>query len=334
MPQNHCNLIGDGRAIPLSEGPKEGNMTTMDLNQGSGNKGLKQTDKDSWTSLYLPAICAAILMGGVLFLAVSFSRKSPNVAKISAPAPPVTAPAQTTPVASVPETPKKKAVKKQRPANATYVNSTYGISFSYPRKYSLQSGDKLAAAPLPTSFLKEGAVPVAAVDMPDSMYPETDSSSALLNLSVNQSMTSDECMQFVPASKDAGEVKPTIVKLGANEYSVFEQINREGDRKSDLKYFHLFKNNACYEFALDVDTTVKPDSDLAQVDHGKVFQQLEKILTTARIKDVQPTEVENAARTPAATTPVTDLKTADPKVPETKVDDKTEKAQVVTPEQK
>jgi len=304
----------------------------MDLNQGSSNKGLKQTDKDSWSSLYLPAICAAILMGGVLFLAFSFSRKSQNVAKIAPAA--VTAPAQTTPIASVAETPKKKAVKKPRPANATYVNSTYGVSFSYPRKYSLQSGDKLAAAPLPTSFLKEGAVQVAALDMPDDLYPETDFSSALLNVSVNQNMTSDECMQFVPASKDAGEAKPTIVKLGANEYSVFEQINGEGDKKSDLKYFHLFKNNACYEFALDVDTTVKPDSDLAQVDRGKVFQQLEKILTTARIKDLQPTEVANAAKMPAATTPVTDLKTADPKTTEAKAEEKTEKAEVVTPEQK
>jgi hypothetical protein len=309
-------------------------MTTMDLNQGSGNKGLKQTEKDSWTSLYLPAICAAVLMGGVLFLAVSFSRKSQNVAKISAPSQPaVTAPAQTTSVASVPETPKKKAAKKQRPANATYVNSAYGVSFSYPRKYSLQSGDKLAATPL-VGFLKEGAVQVAAVDMPDDLYPETDFSSALLNVSVNQNMTSDECMQFVPASKDAGEVRPTIAKLGANQYSVFEQINGEGDRKSDLKYFHLFKNNACYEFALDVDTSVKPDSDLAQVDRGKVFQQLEKILTTARIKDLQPTEVEDAAKTPVATTPAADVKTADSKATETKAEENTEKAQVVTPEQK
>src|SRR6266568_6895793 len=162
MPQNHCNLIGCGRAIPLSEGPKEGNMTTMDLNQGSSNKGLKQTDKDSWTSLYLPAICAAILMGGVLFLAVSFSRKSQSVAKLSAPAPEVTAPAPTTPV---PETPKKKAVKKQRPANATYINSTYGVSFSYPRKYSLQAGDKKSSMPVQASFLKPGAIQVAAVDM-------------------------------------------------------------------------------------------------------------------------------------------------------------------------
>jgi hypothetical protein len=308
-------------------------MTTMDLNQGSGNKGFKQQpEKDSWTSLYLPAICAAILMGGVLFLAFSFSSKSQKVAKISAPAQQaVTASAQTTPVAAVPETPKKKAVKKSRPANATYVNSTYGVSFSYPRKYSLQSGDKLAAAPLSTSFLKDGAVQVAAVDMPDDMYPETDFSSALLNLSVNQSMTSDECAQFVPASKDAGEVKPTIVKLGANEYSVFEQINGEGDKKSDLKYFHLFKNNGCYEFALAVDTTEKPE-DMAQVDRGKVFHQLEKILTTARIKDLAP-EVQNAAIVPA-TAPTVAVKAVETTATETKIVDKTENAQVVTPEQK
>jgi len=280
-------------------------MTTMDLNQGSGNKGFKQQpEKDSWTSLYLPAICAAVLMGGVLFLAFSFSSKSQKVAKIGVPVQQaVTASAQTTPVTPVPETPKKKAVKKSRPANATYVNSTYGVSFSYPRKYSLQSGDKLAA--LPVTYLKDGSVAIAAVDMPADSYPETDFTAALLNVSVSKDMTSDECMQFNQPSKAAGDVKSTIVKLGANEYSVFEQINGEGDNKSDLKYFHLFKNNSCYEFALAVNTTDKPE-DLAQVDHGKVFQQLEKILTTARIKDLQPTEVQNADRTPSTDLPIAD----------------------------
>src|SRR6266496_3607718 len=273
-------------------------MTSINRTQGSENQNFKQIEGDSWTSINLPAICAAIVMTVVLFLAVSCSKKSDqSISKINAPASPAMTSQTPSATAATPEAPKKTA-KKSRPANATYVNSTYGVSFSYPRKYSLQSGDKLAAAPLPTSFLKEGAVQVAALDMPDDLYPETDFSSALLNVSVNQNMTSDECMQFVPASKDAGEAKPTIVKLGANEYSVFEQINGEGDKKSDLKYFHLFKNNACYEFALDVDTTVKPDSDLAQVDRGKVFQQLEKILTTARIKDLQPTEVANAAPMP------------------------------------
>jgi hypothetical protein len=307
-------------------------MTTIDLNQGSDNKGSKQTKKDSWTSVYLPAICAAILMGGVLFLTIGFSRKSPNVAKISAPTQPAASGSvPSTSVAAIPEKPKKVA-RRHRSANVTYVNSAYGVSFRYPRKYSLQSGDKLGSAPLPVSFLKPGAIQVVSVDMPDSFYPETDFSSALLNVSVNKDMTSDECMQFVPPSKDAGEVKPTIVKMGANEYSVFAQINAEGDQKSDLKYFHLFKNNACYEFALDVDTMVKPDLDLAQVDRGKVLKQMEWIVRTARIKDLQPTEVENAANTPAATTPVTAETTDATKAADTKAT--TEKAQVIAPEQK
>jgi hypothetical protein len=307
-------------------------MTTIRM-QGSDNQNFKPIEEDSWLSTYLPAICALALMGGVLFLAISCSKQPNNAAKVSPPTPPTaSASAPSTPATTVSDTPKK-VIKKHRPANATYVNSTYGVSFSYPRKYSLQSGDKLASASVPTSFLKPGAVEVASVDMPGDSYPETDFSSALLNLSLNRDMSSDECMQFVPASKDAGGVKPVTVKLGANEYSVFEQINGEGARKSDLKYFHLFKNNACYEFALDVDTTDQLDGDLAQVDRGKVFQQLEKILTSARIKDLQPTQVESAQKA-GVTAPASDAKTADAKTADAKVNDKTEKAQAVPPEQK
>jgi hypothetical protein len=318
-------------------------MTTINPNSVSGNKNFKQIESDSWTSLYLPAICAAVLMGGVLFLAVSCSKTSTNASKISAPTQQSAAstPPSSTPIATAPEKTKKMA-KKRRPANATYVNSAYGVSFRYPRKYSLQSGDKLAASTsLPTGFLKPGAVQVAAVDMPDDSYPETDFSSALLNVSVNKEVTSDECMQFGAGSKEAGEVKSATGKLGANEYSVFEQIIGEGARKSDLKYFHLFKNNACSEFALDVDTVGKDtadkaDSDLAQVDRGKVFHQLEAILTTAKIRDLQPTEVENAGNaattaTSSAEVKATEVKTAEVKVTQAK-DEQTQKAQVVTPE--
>jgi hypothetical protein len=280
-------------------------------------------------------------MGGVLFLAISCSKKSDNVAKISPPSQSaVSAPLPSPPLASLPEKPKK-AVKKHRSANATYVNSEYGVSFSYPRRYSFQSGDKLA--PMATSYLKSGSRMVAAVNMPGNSYPDTDFTAALLKVSVDKDMTSDECMQFAPSAEGAGEVKPTTVKLGENEYSVFEQINGEGDNKSDLKYFHLFKNNACYEFALAVDTTDKPE-DMAQVDRGKVFQQLEKILTTARIKDLQPTEVQDADKTLSTGLPIADTHTADSNVSDTKAVEtkaadvkstgKTENAQVVTPEPK
>jgi hypothetical protein len=176
-------------------------MTTINPNS-IGNKNFKQIESDTWTSMYLPAICAAILMGGVLFLAISCSKKSDSVAKISPPTQPaVSAPAPSTPVAAVPEKPKK-AVRKHRPANATYVNSEYGLSFRYPVKYRLQSGDKLA--PLSTSYLKPGSLPVAAVRMPETSYPETDFTSALFNVSVNKNMTSEECMQFAPSSQEGG----------------------------------------------------------------------------------------------------------------------------------
>jgi len=39
------------------------------------------------------------------------------------------------------------------------------------------------------NFLKPGAVAIVSVDMPDDSYPDTDFSSALLNVSVNSGMT-------------------------------------------------------------------------------------------------------------------------------------------------
>ena len=325
-------------------------MTTINPNSVSGNKNFKNEDS-GWSSMYLPAICAAILMAGVLLLAISWSKKPQTAAKINPPTQPPAASAsvRTTPAASVPEKPTK-VKKHHRPATAKYVNGDYGVSFNYPVKYSLQSGDKLAG--LPVTYLKQGSLQVAAIDMPADSYPETDFASALLNLSVSNQMTSDECMQFAPRSKEVGDVKPTMVKLGGNEYSVFEQINGEDNNKSDLKFFHLFRNNACYEFALALDTTEKSE-DVAQVDRSKVFQQLEKILTSARIKELQPTEVQDADRTPATGLPIADAKTAESKdeatssqekIAETKAaytkpadvksTEKTENAQVVTPEQK
>ena len=333
-------------------------MATINRSQGNGNQNFKQIEGDSWRSIYLPAICAGTLMTVVLFMAVSCSKKSDKqVAKISPPSEPAAASPMPAPVAAIPAT-TKKLKKHHRPANATYVSGTYGVSFTYPWKYTLQTGTQQPAASVQTSFLKPGAVQIASVDMPDDSYPETDFSSAVLNVSVNQGLSAEECAQFVPDSRDGGTAKPEAVKLGANEFAKFEQINGIGDRKSDLKYFHLFKNNACYEFALDVETSTQPESDT--VDHGKVFQKLERILNTAKIKDVQLPGTENtekAALKDATTKDVTPEAAMQNEAPSSaatsaltpsasKADDsqsarpaatpsdKAEKAQVETPEQK
>ena len=64
-------------------------MTNLDINrkQGNGNEKLKQIEGDGWTSIYLPAICAGIIMTVVLFVAIACSKKSDSSAnRISAPA--------------------------------------------------------------------------------------------------------------------------------------------------------------------------------------------------------------------------------------------------------
>jgi hypothetical protein len=273
-------------------------MTTINDTSGSG-KNFKQIETNNWLSASLPAILGIAGMAAVLLFAISCAKKSDNAenTKISPPASAVANGNAPVTAVALPEVPKK--VKKHRPipTTATYVNGDYGISFSFPRKYSLQPADKQASAfPVRPGFLKPGGVQVASVDMPDDSYPDTDFSSALLNVSLNPDMTAEECGQFIQNSKDPEAAKPTTVKLGNNEFTELEQMAGEETRQSDLKYFHLFKNGACYEFALDVDTSRKAGEDLAQVDRGKVFQQLEKILTTARIKDVEMQGVENAQK--------------------------------------
>lgn len=339
-------------------------MATNNRNQGSGNQSFKQIKGDGWLSTYLPAISAGTVMAVVLFLAISCSKKSDNAAKIKAPDAPVAASSTpaTTATAVTPEPPKK--IKKHRPANATYVNGTYGVSFSYPRKYSLQAGNGKPSWPVAPGFVKAGAVEVASVDMPDSSYTDTDFSSGVLNVSVNQGMTAEECAQFPQvanvkssdaaktpdSTKPSGETtkaaddkKPTndpktdTVKLGSNQFTVLEQMTGATtgamEHQSDLKYFHTFKNGACYEFALDVETSRNPDEDLAQVDRGKVFQQLAKILTTARIKDVQLPGMEAAQKpSPAISEPKATVSDSAPASDAKAASDKT--AQVVTSQQK
>jgi hypothetical protein len=322
-------------------------MATNKNTLGNESGCFKQIESDSWTSIYLPAICAGVIMTIVLFVAIACSKKSDSSAnKISAPMQPeVSTPAPATAAATTPAAPKK--VRKQRPTNATFVNSAYGVSFSYPRKYSLAAGNSKPSA-VKAGFLKPGAVQIAAVDMPDSSYPETDFSSAVLNVSVNPNLTSDECTQFTE-SADKDSAKPSAVKVGANQFTAVEQMNGEMTHQSDLKYYHLFKNGACYEFALDVETSRKPDDELAQVDRGQVFKQLQKMLTSARIKEVDlaagdKTETQ-AVTAKTGDSAVTSLDTkasseakadsgATPAAESTTEKAKTEKAQVATPVQK
>ena len=88
--------------------------------------------------------------------------------------------------------------------------------------------------------------------------------------------------------------------LGDLELRATEAVSGEGTRQSDAKYFHVFQNGSCYEFALNVTTVASQDGLIKHVDRDKVFDRLEKILATVKINPVTPEVTAETPATPAA----------------------------------
>ncbi len=295
----------------------------------------------------------------------------PQTALASTPAPAM--PAESKPA------PKK--VVHRKPATVNYADKTYGVTFEYPRRYAIETGDAatqlLASNPLPMNFVQPGGVALAAVELPETNYANTDFSSAFFNVSVNKAVSHDQCGEFaVPQPKmdvksevatevkdeaksevktDAQtEVKPEAASsevakqdapnqetpksdstaqastmqptpsteptnavkssaassdvpsnskllIGDMELRATEAVAGEGTRQSDSKFFHVYQNGACYEFALNVTTDASEDGLVKHVNRDRVFNRLEQILATVKIAPVAAPEV--TAETPATPLP-------------------------------
>src|ERR1700691_2699241 len=252
----------------------------------------------------------------------------------------------------------KKAVKK-RPATVTYADQTYGVTFEYPRKYGLETGNAatelVASSPLPMNFVMPGGVALAAVELPESAFADTDLSAAYFNVSVNKDVTAEQCGECavpqpkVVASSDATQAPaqtaspgtaptstpavattsapaasapatstgvastPAIstsaasaaatstskLMLGDLELQSAEAVAGEGNQQSDTKYFHIFQNGSCYEFALNVTTMAhETEGAMKHVDRDKVFNGLAAIMPTVKITPEAAPELTASA--PAA----------------------------------
>lgn len=310
-------------------------------------------------------VFAAVLI--ICSITVGCSSETPNPVTSNAqiPAPQ----AQPQPIPALPAAqaenklvPRKPVVRK-KPATVNYADKAYGVTFEYPRRYAIETGDAatqlIMANPMPMNFLQPGGLALAAVELPETNYVNTDFSSAFFNVSVHKTLSSDECSQFAvpqvksvaktdaapasdvkrdsanpePAKSEAKtETKPEPITevakqdstaksdasstlkteatakatsdsnkllLGDMELRATEAVSGEGTRQSDSKYFHLYQNGACYEFALNVTTDASEEGLVKHVDRDRVFNRLEQILHTVKINAVQP-EVQ-AESTPTDT---------------------------------
>lgn len=101
----------------------------------------------------------------------------------------------------------KKPVQRRKPATVNYADKTYGVTFEYPRRYAIETGDAasqlVSSNPIPMNFVQPGGQALAAVELPETNYVNTDFSSAFFNVSVNKTLSEDQCGQFaVPAPKE------------------------------------------------------------------------------------------------------------------------------------
>src|SRR5271165_934140 len=206
---------------------------------------------------------------------------------ITQPTPPVTAsftPAPAVPVSQAAAKPVHKKVVRKAPATVTYADKTSGVSFQYPRKYALETGDAanelVSSGPVPMDFVQPGGVALAAVAMPESAYPNSDLSSAYFNVSVNKALTAEQCGEFsVPQPNPAAPADPAVqskaqlskLMIGDMELQSTENTASQGTHEETAKYYHVFENGACYEFALKVVTTgIENQSGEKHVDRDQV----------------------------------------------------------------
>jgi hypothetical protein len=191
----------------------------------------------------------------------------------------------------------------------TYKDDHYGISFGYPRKYSLKTGEDLKSDSETTAmnFAQAGGVAAVSVELPNNAYPGTDLTSAFLQVNVHKGLGEAECAQFaMPQAKaeDKSAVQSSEVELGGMNFREVENISGESTKQVDTKYYHLFQGGACYEFALGLSTAWDGNEDgVNLVDREDVFRRLEKILAGVKI---------NSEVTPAASTVVSTDSTAKP----------------------
>jgi hypothetical protein len=289
----------------------------------------KKPGKQRTAALIASLIATALL--GVFVLESGCSKESNKPATVAGPTqtmsnqmptPGLTAPASTIAPAVASQPSAKKKSRQRKLSASTYGNPAYGVAFRYPKYDSLREGDEAnqqldGLGPLEMNFVQPGGTTISSVELPRRLYAGTDFNSAFFNVSVNSNLTAAECEQFAFAATDDPEnnlATTSKTKVGATEFYAAEGFSEDENSQADVKYYHLFQNGSCYEFALGLErveevipdeTTPAAKPTLKPVDRNEVFRQLNWILSTVKI---QPAAMpgkpvpEVAADTPTAST--------------------------------
>jgi hypothetical protein len=252
------------------------------------------------------ATLAGFTILGVLVAMSACSKQSPKPALVGVSSPtasPATAAAAPVATTNAIAAPAKKTPKK-RPANVTYSDPNSGVSFLYPRKFALTTGDKALPqfAPLGDAvmnFVEPGGVAVATVELPGGSYPGTDFASAFFNVNVNRSVSEQECAHFAVVDShnvNGAPVDAAKVKIGSTDMATTSNFSASAMTQTETQYYHSYNNGACYEYVLSVGTAGYGTKDgVEPVNRDQVFAKLDKILATVKVNPVEREQIADQA---------------------------------------
>jgi hypothetical protein len=189
---------------------------------------------------------------------------------------------------------------------AVYVSRKYGVAWQFPRTYVLRKGanaglDLYGHNATASAMASSGRVTLATVIIPARVYAGTDFQMAALTARVNAQVSQEECGKFRRGSSDTGdqvELAPSAEIVGTIDFAEADVAApdtevAEGDglatgSATQEKFYHVYENEACYEFAMRVNTgDLASARNSTKVDRDEVFDRLEEILTSVTIVPVR-----------------------------------------------
>jgi hypothetical protein len=174
-------------------------------------RSMKEMNSIAWGKQLLSKNAGALIFAAVLIVCsvtVGCSSEKPKPVssnnQVPITQPPI--PVQPAPAMQAENKPAPKKVVRKKPATVNYTDKTYGVTFEYPRRYAIETGtaanELIQASTVPMNFVQPGGTALAAVELPETSFANTDFSFAFFNVSVNKNLTPDQCNEFaVPQPK-------------------------------------------------------------------------------------------------------------------------------------
>lgn len=170
---------------------------------------------------------------------------------------------------------------------STYHDPEEGISFHYPRNYSLEEGDVLESS----FFLKRqedldreqpGATLLATVLIPEDGYPNTTFEHGSLQLVANETNREKDCRELALVGADGSS--PRTMTVQGIPFRWSERESETAGTKILERVYAGYSQETCYEFLLIVAAEEAPDPDgfRKPADTSKIMKQLEKIVGSAQ----------------------------------------------------